>query len=172
MAKTTQQKIFQHRLHSALFYWLWLPALVIGSGLIFDSWLGLRRWHHGILANSLALIVLAIGLALIAWSDRDIKHLGHGTPSPTVPARSLVTGGSYRLCRHPMFLGYDLAAIAIIFLTGSPAMFVVNFPLMLIWQVRFLHKEEHILRRRFLEEYARYQAKVPFLIPFLPPSQR
>lgn len=172
MAKTSQQKIFRHRLQSALFYWLWLPGLVIFSGLVLDSWLGLQRHRHGALAIGLAILVLASGLALIAWSERDLKHVGHGSPSPAQPTRRLVTSGSYRLCRHPMFLGYNLAGLAVIFLTGSPAMILVSFPLMLIWQVPFLRKEEQILARRFSEEYARYRSTTPFLIPFLPSSCR
>ena len=172
MVKSNQQKIFLLRCQSALFYWLWLPGVVIGSGLALDAWLDLGRWPHGILAISAALLVLATGLALIAWSERDLKHLGQGTPSPAQPTRQLVTSGSFHLCRHPMFLGYNLAGLAVIFLTGSPAMLTVSFPMMLLWQVPFLRKEEKILARRFSAEYVDYQAKTPFLIPFLPPNHR
>ena len=169
---TSQQQIFLHRLQSALFYWLWLPGLVIGSGLAFDHWLGLHRLQHGIMANTLALLLLGSGLALIAWSERDLKHIGHGTPSPAQPTKRLVTSGSYQLCRHPMFLGYNLAGLAVIFLTGSPAMLVVGFPLMLVWQVRFLRQEEHILALRFSKDYPIYQATVSFLVPFFPAKHR
>lgn len=170
MTKTNQQKIFRQRLHAALFYWLWLPGLVVSSGLLLDHWLILPRWRHGCLSISAALLALTLGLALIAWSEHDLKELGQGTSSPAQPARHLVTRGSYRLCRHPMFLGYDLAAAATVFLTGSAAMIVVSLPLMLLWQIRFLRREEHLLARRFGEEYARYRAKTPFLIPFPPSS--
>lgn len=170
MAKTSHQKIFRHRLRAALLYWLWLPGLVVSSGLLLDRWLGLQRLQHGVIANSAAITVMALGLALIAWSDHDLKDLGQGTPSPAQPTRLLVTGGSYRLCRHPMFLGYDLAAAATVFLTGSSAMIVVSLPLMLLWQFRFLRQEEHILGRRFGKQYASYRAKVPFFIPFPPSS--
>lgn len=167
---TNQQKILRHRLQSALFYWLWLPGIVIGSGLALDYTLGLHRLQHGVIAHSAAIIILAAGLALIVWSEHDLRHYGHGTSSPTMPTRALVTRGSYRLCRHPMFFGYDLSAAAIVFLTGSPAMIMVSFPLMLLWQLRFLRKEEHILALRFHEEYTHYQAHTPLLIPFLPPT--
>ncbi len=170
MTLTTQQKIFRHRLQAALLFWLWLPGLVIGSGLLLDRMLNLPRWPHGPVSLGAALCLLVVGLALIGKSDRDLARLGHGTPSPAAPCHQLVTGGSYRLCRHPMFLGYDLAALAIVFFTGSPAMILVSYPLLLAWQIRFLNKEEHILALRFGEEYQTYRAAVPFLIPL--PSRR
>lgn len=172
MNRIGQEKLFRHRFKSALFYWLFLPGLVFGSGLVLDTVLNLPHWSHGLIATVAALIVLACGIALIAWSEYDLKHFGLGTSSPAMPTRRLVTTGSYKLCRHPMFLGYDLAASAILFITGSPAMIMISFPIMLIWQTRFLRKEEKILASRFGKEYASYRNNVSFLIPFLPPSRR
>lgn len=169
---TTQQKIFRRRLRSALFYWLWLPGIVIASGLALDYALGLQRLQHEGVAHSAAIIILCAGLVLIAWAEHDLTHYGHGTSSPTMPTRTLVTRGSYHLCRHPMFLGYDLSAAATVFLTGSPAMLMISLPLMLFWQLRFLRKEEHMLALRFHEGYAHYQANTPLLIPFLPANRR
>lgn len=170
MTPTTRQKIFRYRLKTALIYWLWLPGLVIGSGLLLDRGLGLTRRQPGLAASGVAVCLLGLGLALIGWADRDLARLGRGTPSPAAPCHLLVTGGSYRLCRHPMSLGYDLAALAIVILSGSPAMLLISYPLLLTWQARFLKKEEHLLALRFGEEYRAYRTAVPFLIPL--PSQR
>ena len=172
MSQASDKKLFRHRLKSALLYWLGLPGLVMGSGWALDIVFGLRHWQHGILAIGAALIVLACGIALISWSEHDLRHRGLGTSSPVMPTRQLVTGGSYGLCRHPMFLGYDLAAGAIVFITGSPATIMVSFPIMLIWQIRFLFTEEWILTSRFGDEYLTYRNKTSFLIPFLPSGQR
>lgn len=165
MTTTTRQKIFRHHLRASLTYWLWLPGLVIGSGLLMDRGLGLSRRQHGPLALAGAIALLILGLILISRSERDLARLGHGTPNPADPCHQLVTEGSYHLCRHPMSLGYDLTALAIVFSTGSWAMILVSYPLLLVWQVRFLKKEEHILALRFGEGYRIYRSEVPFLIP-------
>lgn len=165
-------KKYQQGFRAKLFYWLWLPGLVLGSGQIIDVVANLPRWHFGPLVLAPALVTLVGGLGLIYWSEADLQRRGHGTASPAKPARLLVTTGSYGLCRHPMFLGYDLAAGAIVFMTGSPATIVVSFPIFLVWQVRFLRREEAILVSRFAEDYGRYRQRVPFLFPLLPPRQR
>lgn len=167
-----RQKISKHRLRAALFYWLWLPGLVLSTGLTIDHLLGLRPWAHGPLDSGGILLILATGIALISWSERDLSRLGHGSPSPAQPTRRLVVSGSYRLCRHPMFLGYDLAAVAVSLLSGSRATALITFPLMLLWQIRFLRHEERILAQRFRQDYPAYRAKTPFLIPLLPTSRR
>ncbi|MDA8165532.1 MAG: methyltransferase [Desulfobacteraceae bacterium] len=59
------------------------------------------------------------GLLLIRRAMRDLEALGQGTPNPARPPRRLVTAGSYRWCRHPMFLGYDLAALGVVVLCRS-----------------------------------------------------
>jgi len=166
------QKISRHRLQAALFYWLWLPGLVLGTGLAIDHLIGLRPWGHGPLVTGGILLILVTGIALISWSEHDLSRLGHGSPSPAQPTRRLVVSGSYHLCRHPMFLGYDLAALAISLLSGSRATPLISFPLMLLWQIRFLRREERILAQRFRQDYPDYQAKTPFLIPLLSASRR
>lgn len=164
--------LLPHRLRAILFYWLWLPGLVLGSGQLVDAVGGLRRLHPSPFLITTAQAIFALGLGLICLADYDLRHRGLGTASPAMPTRRLVTAGSYRLCRHPMFLGYDLAAFAIIFMTGSMATIVVSFPIFLLWQGRFLHREELLLASRFGEDYHRYRHKVPLLIPFLPPRRR
>lgn len=172
MTISKDHTILRHRLRAALFYWLWLPGLVIGSGLILDRLCSLPRWRHGPWTQGAALLLLAVGLSLIRRSEQDLAQLGEGTPSPLAPSRQLVTTGSFALCRHPMTLGYDLAALAIVFSLGSPAMLLVSYPLMLLWQVRFLLREEEGLARRFRETYPAYRARTPFLFPWLPPPPR
>lgn len=48
----------------------------------------------------------------------------------------------------------------------SPAMLCVSFPVFLIMQIRFLHKEERYLQRRYGEAFVNYKQSVPFLTPF------
>ncbi|OQX15581.1 MAG: hypothetical protein BWK76_12920 [Desulfobulbaceae bacterium A2] len=159
-------RVWPYRLRAACFYWLLLPALVLGGGLLLDRLLGLPRFSLSGLPLAGAVVLVLTGCAFIFQSTRDLERLGGGTPSPAQPARRLVTGGSYALCRHPMFLGYDLAALGIVLLLGSFGALLVGLPLMLLWELRFLRREEHILFLRFADEFARYRCRVPLLLPW------
>ena len=78
----------------------------------------------------------------------------------------LRTDGPYRFTRHPiytgilgMLLGSALAAgfgHVIIALVGFGAVFLVRIP-----------REEQLMLKTFGDQYARYQRKVPRLVPFL-----
>ena len=65
-----------------------------------------------------------------------------------------------------MFLGYDCAALAVVLLCRSPAMLLVSYPAMIVWQVLFLRREERVLVKRFRDEYPMYKRRVPFLWPW------
>jgi protein-S-isoprenylcysteine O-methyltransferase Ste14 len=172
MTTSQPDTIRRHRIQAALFYWLWLPGLVIGSGLLLDRFFHLHQRQPEPFAQGTALLLVVLGIGLIWRAERDLARLGGGTPSPVAPSRQLVTRGSFALCRHPMTLGYDLAALGILFYLGSPAMILVSYPLLILWQVRSLRKEEVGLARRFSETFPAYRAQTPFLIPRLPFASR
>lgn len=155
----------------ALLYWIGIPAAVTGGGAAADRLLRLPPLPGGPALAAGALALLVLGNALIGRSMRDLRRIGEGTPNPRRPAARLVTEGSYALCRHPMWLGYDLAALGIVLLLRSPGALVGTFPLFLFLQRRFLRREEKILERRFGEEFRRYRERVPFLLP-LPRRRR
>lgn len=157
--------ILQHQLKAVLFYWGWLPTAVLGSGLLLDRLLKLPALPLPVLLWPVVLILATIGILFISWSTRDLERYGAGTPSPMKPARQLITQGSYRLCRHPMFFGYDLLMLAALLALRSPAALVCCYPLYLFWSTRFLRKEEQNLALRFKETYLQYQQQVPFLLP-------
>lgn len=157
--------IWKKQLADALLYWVYIPAAVILSGKGIDYLFGLPAWPGPEAALFLAVPCLLIGVVLIWWSIRDLAVHGDGTPNPFRPPKRLVTEGSYRLCRHPMYLGYNLAALAVVLLFSSPAMLFISYPLFLLYEVRFLRKEEAILEKRFRSTFATYRASVPFLIP-------
>ena len=161
-----QPDIWQQQLRDAAFYWLLVPGAVILSGLALDRLLGIPAVpaEGGLTAG--ALMLLIAGAGIIAKATRDFEQLGRGTPNPLRPPKILVTTGSYRWCRHPMFLGYDLAALGVILLLHSWAMLLVSFPILLGWQFRFLRREEELLFRRFRGEYDGYRRQVPMLLPW------
>jgi len=164
------RSVFKAQFRDALVFWLYLPAAVIGGGWGIDVLLHLPPVPtppgHPITGAGVAL--LTGGVLLVMKTIRDLKRFGHGTPNPQAPPRELVTEGSYALCRHPMFFGYDLAALGVVLLFHSWGMLLVTYPLLLFGQIPILRKEEARLVRRFGARYRAYQAGVPFLLPFLP----
>ncbi len=163
---SASQHIVRAQLRDALIYWLYLPAAVIGGGWGTDALLHLPPLPvpRGPLLGVVAVLLIA-GVGLIQRATADFKRLGDGTPNPQAPPKRLVTGGSYALCRHPMFFGYDLAALGTVLAFRSWGMLLIAYPLLLAGQIRFLKKEEARLLRRFGMEYEAYRQRVPFLLP-------
>jgi protein-S-isoprenylcysteine O-methyltransferase Ste14 len=161
-----QKEIWKYQLQDAMIYWLAVPGAVIVSGLLLD-----RLFHFSAIPafpwlTATVLLLLASGLWFIWRATVDLARYGNGTPNPRRPPKRLVTEGIYQWCRHPMFFGYDLAALAVVCLFRSPAMLCISFPVFLIMQIRFLHKEERYLLRRYGEVFINYKQNVPFLVPF------
>lgn len=157
--------IWRQQLRATLLYWGLIPLLVTLPGLLLDRLVGWPPLPLSAGLGGAAAACLAGGVTLVVRATRDLQHLGGGTPSPLRPARRLVTTGSYRLCRHPMFFGYDLMLFAAVLLLRSPAALGLAYPLFLVWSLVLLRREEHLLTRRFRQDYRRYQQEVPFLIP-------
>lgn len=165
---SASQHIFRAQLRDALVYWLYLPAAVIGGGLGADALLHLPPLPipRSPLLGAVAVLLIA-GVGLIQRATVDFKRIGEGTPNPQAPPKRLVAGGSYALCRHPMFFGYDLAALGTVLAFRSWGMLLIAYPLLLIGQIPFLKKEEARLLRRFGTEFVSYRNRVPFLLPGL-----
>lgn len=114
---------------------------------------------------SAGFLLIACGVGLVQKATSDLARYGNGTPAPQAPARRLVIAGSYGWCRHPMFLGYDLAAGGVGLLLASPGMILISLPVMLILQIRVLFREEKLLEKRFPTSWRDYRARVPLLVP-------
>jgi len=159
------KRIIRHQIRDALLYWLFIPLVVILSGLVIDFLLGLQTLPT--IPPLLPALLIFLGLLLIYLSIRDLTILGQGTPNPRCPPKILVTGHTYSLCRHPMFLGYDMAALGVIMLFASAGMTFISFPVFIFLQIRFLRQEEVTLARRFRSSHAEYRRGVPFFLPSL-----
>src|SRR5262245_9990042 len=118
--------------------------------------------HPGAFAAGVA--CYAVGLAIFWKSHADL-----GTNwSITLEVRenhSLVTTGSYRLVRHPMYLGlmlYSLGQALVLpnWIVGPS--YVVALGLLVALRVR---PEERMMRERFGAEYDAYAARTKRIIP-------
>lgn len=113
--------------------------------------------------------IQGIGLALGAWSlaVTDVwAFIGAKQPFAPPDARleKLVIHGPYRWVRHPMYTA------SLLFLWFVPYMTINWLALSLGTTVYFIvggYFEERKLLAQFGEDYARYRAQTPMLIPFL-----
>jgi protein-S-isoprenylcysteine O-methyltransferase Ste14 len=161
--------ILKYQLRDAALYWVAIPAAVIVSGRAVDFLFGLPLFSLPTFLAAIATLLLLAGLILIWLSMQDLASAG-GTPNPRRPPKKIVTSRSYSICRHPMFLGYDLCALSVILFWGSRGMLLISFPVFLLLQVRFLQREEKILLSKFKQAYADYAARTPLLFPL--PSRK
>ncbi len=130
---------------------LWRPV----GGVLYDA-----RGAGGVALG----VVQLLGVAIIAWSVARIDPLELAGIHP--PATSgLQIGGPYRLVRHPLYLGWIVAAFATPRLTGDRLAFAVLTAIYLVVAVPW---EERSLTRTFGESYARYTTHVRWrVIPFI-----
>ena len=84
-----------------------------------------------------------------------------GTPvDPGESARTLVTGGPYRLTRNPGYLGMALAYAGIAVASGALWLFVPLVPVLAVIDRGVIAREERYLARKFGAEYTDYRARV------------
>jgi protein-S-isoprenylcysteine O-methyltransferase Ste14 len=107
----------------------------------------------------------AVGLSLAAAAR---LWLG-GNWSSTVTLKQdheLIRGGPYAWVRHPIYTGLLLALAGTTIWTGNWRG-LIGLALIVAAFVRKLIIEERFMAEQFGEDYARYRAQVPALIPFI-----
>jgi len=104
----------------------------------------------------LGLLPLAAGVVLNLLADRWFKKM-ETTVKPFRDASTLITGGPYRLSRHPMYLGMSLCLLGVWLLLGSvsPAIPFLLFPVVI--EALFIPTEEADMERLFGEAYRQYK---------------
>jgi protein-S-isoprenylcysteine O-methyltransferase Ste14 len=95
----------------------------------------------------------------------SLKQLG-GVPElqPGQHEQRLITAGIRQRVRHPVYLGHLLEMLAWSVGTGLVVCFALTVFAMLTGAV-MIHAEDAELERRFGEEYRRYRATVPAVLP-------
>jgi protein-S-isoprenylcysteine O-methyltransferase Ste14 len=110
-------------------------------------------------------------LSLLAWGYLQYHLVGRyrlreggGGPGISVPPERLVTGGPYRICRNPMYLGHliFLAGLALALRSWlGAALLAFHF----VWFDRRVRADEARLAALFGELYGDYAARVRRWIP-------
>jgi protein-S-isoprenylcysteine O-methyltransferase Ste14 len=119
-----------------------------------------------VMLEGLGLLLYASGILLMAWGLGTLGRsyqLGGLTPRPD---DGMVTGGPYRLVRHPMYAAVLSISLGLAFLLQSgTALLVFAVYLGLIWFL--VPIEEAGLGRVYGEAYAAYRRKTGRVVPFV-----
>jgi protein-S-isoprenylcysteine O-methyltransferase Ste14 len=123
--------------------------------------------QHRLLFHPPDVLVFVASLMSIAAFAFAVVGLGYLRRSVSIipEARRVVTGGPYRIVRHPLYLAEITAAVALVLAAPylTPVIALVAFVLLQGARARF---EERLLIETF-PEYAGYQKRTSALIPFV-----
>ena len=119
---------------------------------------------HALLAEALGAAMVIGGVALLTLAARAMGRSFTALPTPR-PDGALVTGGPYRMVRHPVYAA-GLLALAGACVALAPSAGIGVAALAALWWQKSSLEERH-LRARF-PEYAAYAARVRArLVPWL-----
>jgi protein-S-isoprenylcysteine O-methyltransferase Ste14 len=116
-------------------------------------------WREG-----LGLALFAVGLAFAIWAR---IHIGRnwGTPMTQKDEPELVTGGPYRLVRHPIYAGVIFAGIGTA--VALSWFWLIALALAGIYFIYAATVEERWLAAEFPDSYPAYKRSTKMLVPFI-----
>ncbi|HEX6789229.1 MAG TPA: isoprenylcysteine carboxylmethyltransferase family protein [Gaiellaceae bacterium] len=113
---------------------------------------------------AMGLVLFALGLGLAVWARLELGR-NWGTPMTQKVEPELVTGGPYRLVRHPIYSGILVAGVGTVV-----ALSWLWITLVALAGVYFLYSakvEERYLSDAFPNEYPLYKRSTKMLVPFI-----
>jgi protein-S-isoprenylcysteine O-methyltransferase Ste14 len=135
-----------------------LPALLLWSGLAIPSF-------DFTVVRGLGGVLIATGIALGLWCTRYFVVSGRGTPNPLDPPKFLVRAGPYRLVRNPMYGSLVAILVGEALVSGSAALVIYCFTMLIVVHLVVVRYEEPTLRRTFGASYDAYCGQVPRWLP-------
>lgn len=142
---------------------LTIGAVLLASRHLPVSWLYERFRPQSVLVYWAGVAIVAAGLAIAVWARR---HLGRNWSGTVTLKREheLIRSGPYRFVRHPIYSGLLLALLGTAIVIGQWRG-ILAFVLMVGALVLKLRTEERFMVETFHDDYSRYRAEVPALIP-------
>jgi protein-S-isoprenylcysteine O-methyltransferase Ste14 len=150
-------------LRRSVYVWI-ASVLLIAVCLLWRTLGGELYDASGARAAGLVVMQLA-GVAIAAWSVAEIDPLELAGIKAPDAEDELQFQGPYRLVRHPLYLGWIVAAFGTPHLTGDRLAFAILTSLYLVIAIPW---EEQSLVQSYGGEYTRYQRQVRWrVIPFI-----
>jgi protein-S-isoprenylcysteine O-methyltransferase Ste14 len=149
--------IFALLINALLIYWLWIPLAFIPSKAIMTIF------------KVIGLAVFLIGTLFTLWARRTLGKMWGISTSREVkllPDHQLIDQGPYALVRHPMYFGWWMAMLGLLFIymTWGVALFFMCSVLAFYMRAR---REEAVLAKRFGDQWQAYVKRTRFLVPWI-----
>ena len=111
---------------------------------------------------------LAIAIASALFAAWGMWSLGksYGIRMDLFEGHRLVTGGPYRLTRHPMYLGIVSFHVGATLAMESLLLLVITLAYVIPLTVMRIRAEDKVLAEGFGEEFRAFTGRVPALVPF------
>jgi protein-S-isoprenylcysteine O-methyltransferase Ste14 len=146
----------------SVIFFLFAPAMIAGA----IPW-SITRWRitrplpYGTLVQSVGVLLIVLGTAVLVHAFARFVIEGSGTPAPVAPPSRLVVGGLYRYVRNPMYLAVLTVILGQAVLFGAPSLvwYAAVVGAMFVLFVRLY--EEPTLGEQFGAEYEAYRRAVP-----------
>jgi len=147
-------------------------ALFVFAAIIVDRLLHLPRLLPEGVRFPLSIPVMAVGVAVTAWSAFHFLKV-KGTPVPFNPPPQVVKTGPYRYARNPMLTGVFLFLFGVGFSVNSVSLvffFTPLFVLINVWELKQIEEPE--LMKRLGDEYIKYRRQTPMFLPRFRPRAK
>ena len=109
--------------------------------------------------NLLGVVPLVIGIVINLLADSALHKAGT-TVKPFQESSALITGSVYRICRHPMYLGFVLLLSGAAVTLGSLSPWLILPIFIVLMESLFIRTEERMLEERFGAAWHDYKRKV------------
>jgi protein-S-isoprenylcysteine O-methyltransferase Ste14 len=141
-----------------------LAAMLLALRAQKQTWLHARFLPQTMASYWLGLLMVVLGLAFAVWARAYLGRNWSGTVT-VKEDHELIRTGPYGIVRHPIYTGLLFAIL------GTATAFgewrgLLAFGFLTVAFVFKLRREERFMSESFPNEYRRYRAEVPALIPF------
>jgi len=120
------------------------------------------------LPMTLRLAGLAIAVASALFAAWAMWSLGksYGIRMDLFEGHRLITGGPYRITRHPMYLGIVSFHVGATIAMESLALLVITVAYVIPFTAMRIRAEDRVLAAGFGDEFRTFAGRVPALVPF------
>jgi protein-S-isoprenylcysteine O-methyltransferase Ste14 len=139
-----------------------LPPLVYGAAFVIGVLLHLAFPVHILpptLARGIGVVCILVSLPLAIATLRVLSR-AHTPVDPMKPTTALVSEGTFRYSRNPIYLALTLLYLGVAFLVNALWILLLVVPVLVVIRYGVIAREEAYLTRKFGDAYRQYTTQV------------